>query len=422
MKLSTMDDVERTLRPYYEIAKQTTGNDITVERIARLMEYLGHPERSLKVVHIAGTSGKTSTTSYIAALLTAAGKKVGHTVSPHVSSLTERVQIDGTPISNAEFCGRMETFLDLIKDAPEPPSWFELMIAFALWVFAQEKVDYAILETGMGGLHDATNVCDSADKVCVITDIGLDHTRWLGHTIAQIANQKAGIIHPGNAIFMYRQAPDIMQVVKFKTNQTKKAELYIQEQDALAEIYGGTFATALPLYQQRNWLLAYAVYRYLVRRDGLPLLALTELEKTQSQVPGRMEYVHVGNKTIILDGAHNTPKMQAFVESFQARYGTRRVPVLLALKDDKEEAEIEPILSRICSELITTAFHGSQDWPTTAQPPEHLATIMRPYINEISITKDAETGLKLLLSNSDDLVVVTGSFYLIKEIRDQLGV
>lgn len=420
MKLQSMKEVEQALRPYYEIAKQTTGKGITVERVARLMAHIGNPEQGLKVVHVAGTSGKTSTTSYIAALLTAAGKKVGHTVSPHVSSLTERVQINGEPLGDAKFMELLGEFLDLIVDAPETPSWFECIIAFALWVFAREQVDYVVLETGMGGLHDATNVCDLPDKICVITDIGLDHTQWLGDTLPQIAGQKSGIIHPGNVTFMYEQSAEVMQVVKFKVNQTKKAELYIQHQELLASVYGHKFVDNLPLYQQRNWLLAYAVYRYLVMRDSLPLLRTDKLMMTQTQVPGRMEIVKVGKKTIILDGAHNAPKMQAFVDSFRALYGNRKVPVLIALKKDKEEAEIGPIISLIASEVITTAFHGSQDWPIEAQNPEHLAEVIKQYAPQVITTHDTSEGIEKLLSMTDDVCVVTGSFYLLSKAKTEL--
>lgn len=415
-----MQEVENALRPYYEVAKQTTGKGITVERVARLMAHVGNPEQSLKVIHIAGTSGKTSTTSYIAALLTAAGQKVGHTVSPHISSLTERVQIDGKPLPDQKFFELLGEFLELVADAPETPSWFELIIAFALWVFAKEKVDYAVLETGMGGLHDATNVCNLPDKICVITDIGLDHTQWLGSTRVQIAGQKAGIIHPGNVVLMYEQSPEIMQVVKFKTNQTKRAELYVQHQDLLANVYGHDIDADLPLYQHRNWLLAYATYRYLVRRDGLPLLATEALKHTQTIVPGRMESVRVGNKTVILDGAHNAPKMQAFIDSFQGRYGKRKVPVLLALKKDKEEADIGPIIAKISSQIIITAFHGSQDWPVEAQDPEHLAEAMSNFVEDVRVTGNATDGLHELLAKDDDLVVVTGSFYLLSEVKTEL--
>ena len=174
MAIRTIEEAEAALLPYVPLVAQLTGKATTLERaIIPLMALAGNPQDRLKTVHIAGTSGKTSTSYYIAALLGAAGKTVGLTVSPHVDSITERIQINGQPLPDAEFCQELETFLDIVKQAPQPPSYFELLYAFALWVFGRRHVDYAVIETGMGGLYDATNVATRADKVCVITDIGL---------------------------------------------------------------------------------------------------------------------------------------------------------------------------------------------------------------------------------------------------------
>lgn len=419
MKLRTMEDVEHALAPYYAVAAEMTGKDITVERVERLLDHIGNPEKELRVVHVAGTSGKTSTTYYVAALLHAAGQKVGHTVSPHIDSLTERVQIDGKPLSERRFCELMGDFLELAASAPETPSWFEIMITFALWVFAREHVDYAVLETGMGGLHDATNVCNRPDKVCLITDIGLDHTEWLGDTVAQIAGQKAGIIHPGNAVFMYEQSPEIMQVVRFKVTQSPDAELYQQNQTTLADIYGGTFLDDMPLYQRRNWLLAYAAYRYLVNRDELPLVGSAALSATQQElVPARMETIVQDAVKVVMDGAHNEAKMMAFVDSFRARYGTRRVPILLALKANKQYDDIVPLLAGIARKVIVTSFAASQDWPVKSVDPFVLADIVTDAgITDVIVEPDMRAAYRQLIAAADDLVVVTGSFYLISQLR-----
>ena len=370
-------------------------------------------------MHIAGTSGKTSTTYYVAALLKAAGQKVGHTVSPHIDSLTERVQIDGKPLEEKRFCELMGEFLDIAANTPETPSWFEVMIAFALWVFAKERVDYAVLETGMGGLHDATNACNLPDKVCIITDIGLDHTQWLGNTIAQIAGQKAGIIHPGNAVFMYEQSPEIMQVVRFKVTQSPDAELYQQNQEMLARIYRDTFQDDMPLYQRRNWLLAYAAYRYLVNRDGLPLVGAAELLASQQElVPARMEVLKRNGISIVMDGAHNEAKMKAFTESFAARYRGHRVPVLLAVKSDKQRDDIVPYLKDIAGKVIVTGFTTSQDWPIESVDPKVLARVLKKAgITDVVVEPDAAAAFRRLIAEADDLAVVTGSFYLISQLR-----
>lgn len=416
-----MQEVETALAPYFAVAASTMLKDMSVERTKRLMMHIGNPEKKLKIVHIAGTSGKTSTTYYTAALLGAAGQKVGFTVSPHVDSLTERVQIDGKPLTEAQFCKYMGEFLELIQDISDMPSWYELMIGFALWVFAQEKVDYAVLETGLGGLHDSTNAAERYDKVCVITDIALDHQHILGETVAQIAAQKAGIIHPGNAVLMYTQADDIMQVVRFKTIQIEDAELYVQDQDTLKKIYGGTFNPNLPDYQQRNWLLAYAAYRFIVNRDGIALIDQKQLSQTQAiTVPARMEARQVGDVSVVMDGAHNEAKMTAFVTSYRSRYGNRRVPVLVALKHDKDYTKVIPIIAQIASEVVVTTFSLSQDWPIESLDPTLIADALRQSgVSEVECISDPHAAYERLLASGSNLVVITGSFYLISQLRSQ---
>ena len=205
MNIVNIDQAIAELQKYVPAVARYSGDDMTLDRMWPLLSAVGNPHKKLKTIHIAGTSGKTSTSYYIAALLKASGQRTGMTVSPHVDSITERLQIDGSPVSDDLFCSYLSEFLDLITDVDPQPSYFELMIAFVLWVFARENLDYVVLETGMGGLFDGTNVVTRSDKICVITDIGLDHTQILGNNVEQIAAQKAGIIHKGNHVFTYKQ-------------------------------------------------------------------------------------------------------------------------------------------------------------------------------------------------------------------------
>ena len=149
-RLQTLDEAIVALQPYVPLVAQLTGGNTTLERIEPLMVLLANPERKLKIIHVAGTSGKTSTSYYIAALLQSGGQKVGLTVSPHVDSVTERLQIDGRPISDQLFCSELEIFLELVDQLKQPPSYFELLYAFGLWVFERHGVDYAVVETGLG--------------------------------------------------------------------------------------------------------------------------------------------------------------------------------------------------------------------------------------------------------------------------------
>jgi dihydrofolate synthase/folylpolyglutamate synthase len=341
MKIRTMADVEIALQPYLEVASTTIGADIKLDRTEALLAHIGNPHQKLRIVHIAGTSGKTSTAYYIAALLRAAGAKVGHTVSPHVDILAERVQINGTPLSEAIFCEYFAEYLQLIEDVPNTPSWFECIIGLSYWVFAKEGVEYAVVETGLGGLHDSTNVAARSDKLCVLTDIGYDHMNILGSTLEKIAYQKAGIIHDRNTAIMYDQAPEVMHIVRYWVSQQEDAELLTFEQTRLEQAYGTDFADTLPEFQKRNWLLAYAAYLWLVKRDDLKPVDRDALLRTQeTYVPGRMDRKKIGDKTIVFDGAHNGQKMHAFVESFCSLYSGRKVPLLLALKEGKEIADM----------------------------------------------------------------------------------
>ena len=334
MTIRTIAEAETALMPYVPLVAQLTGQNTTLERVWPLMELLGNPQDHLRVVHIAGTSGKTSTAYYLSALLAAAGQKVGLTVSPHVDSVTERVQINGQPLPEAEFCRELGDFLDIAQKLDQPPSYFELLYAFALWIFSKRGVDYAVVETGMGGLHDATNVTTRADKLCVITDIGFDHTHILGATLPDIAAQKIGIVHEQNQVLMYEQAEEVMEVVRQWISQ-HHASLELVNERAEEQACHDDLITMAD-YQRRNWLLAHKTYEYLVKRDSLRQLTRQALQKTQAlQVPARMDIRQVSGKTLVMDGAHNAQKMAAFVGSFQHLYPGVKPAILWGSKRAK---------------------------------------------------------------------------------------
>jgi dihydrofolate synthase/folylpolyglutamate synthase len=378
----------------------------------RLMDYLDNPQNKLRVVHVAGTSGKTSTAYYISALLTAAGQKTGLTVSPHINEINERVQINGQPIDEAAFCLALSDFLKLVEKSSIKPSWFELMVAFAYWYFAREKVCYAVVEVGLGGLKDGTNVVDRADKVCIITDIGFDHVKILGDTLAEIAAQKAGIIQPGNQIFSYQQSPEIMQVLK-NAAAAQHASLHIVKEikNPVAKV---------PDYQFRNGYLAYKVYDFLRKRDGLPKISEEKLQKLQSlTVPGRMDIRQTDGKALVLDGAHNAQKTAAMVQSFKKMYPRERPAILLGMKAGKDYEEVVSLLAPLAGRVITTGFELSQDVPLHSMKPEALAKAFKAAgVKKVSSIKDQKKAIKELLSGPEKVCLVTGSLYLLGQLRN----
>jgi dihydrofolate synthase/folylpolyglutamate synthase len=416
--IRTIPEAEAALLPYVPLVAQLTGKDTTLKRILPLMKLLGNPQERLRIVHLAGTSGKTSTAYYMAGLLQAGGLSIGLTVSPHVDSITERVQVNGHTLTEIEFCSELEIFLEIIKQASQPPSYFELLYAFALWEFERQKVDYAVVETGLGGLYDATNVTSRADKVCIITDIGYDHMRVLGNTLGEIASQKIGIVHQGNHVFMYQQNEEIMQpmwswVEDHHATMTTTTEAELRTRDEKTQL------TSLPPYQQRNWLLARWVYTYLEQRDGLSHLTSKALIQTQRiQVPGRMDVSHLRGKTVVMDGAHNAQKMTAFVQSFQVQYPGVIPAICVALKEDKEYKAVGPILAALGGRIIVTTFNTSQDLPARSINPQLLAETFKHFTNEpVECLPDQLDALDSLLSGSEEVCIITGSFYLLSQIR-----
>lgn len=411
-----MADAEALLAGYVPLSKQITGKDLTLARMVPLMAAVGNPERKLRIVHVAGTSGKTSTAYYIAALLEASGKKVGLTVSPHVDSVRERVQVGGQPLTEQQFVAGLSEFIDLIEGAGLQPTYFELLVAFAYWYFKRAGVDYAVIETGMGGWQDGTNIAQNNDKLCIITDIGMDHMHVLGNTIAEIARQKAGIIWPGNTAIMHRQDEEVLGVVSDWCNE-HEADLRVLEPDEIAQ--GKLDVHALPEFQARNAQLAYAALEWLAQRDGLAMPGKSELHEALSiQVPGRMDKVKVNGLTIVMDGAHNEQKTEAFVSSFKKMYPGRKVPVLLSLKQGKEFAAVLPLLKPITSVLVLTVFNGTQDLPAVAISPEVLASAAK-YLGytEVIVESNQDRALHLLEERAEGLCVITGSFYLLGQLR-----
>ncbi len=417
MTIRNLDEANAAIQPYVPLVAQLTGKDTTLTRIRPLMKLLAHPEEKLRVIHVAGTSGKTSTAYYMAALLQATGKNIGLTVSPHISSVTERVQINGEPLDEHSFCNELGEFLEIVQAAPERPSYFELLYAFSLWVFMRQQVDYAVVETGMGGLYDATNVVTRHDKVCIITDIGLDHTHILGTTLPAIASQKIGIAHDKNEVFTFRQDMRVMEVF-LKYTAIKHAKLNIVDQAELHDCSGLAFE-GLPPYQEHNWLLAYGVYEFLRKRDNLKNLTQQELAQTlRIRIPGRMEVRHNRECTIIMDGAHNVQKMTAFIKSFQALYGRVRPTVLVALKHDKQYKEVADLLSDFSSEVIVTSFQGSQDLPFHSMNPIMLAEAFHAV--PVRVIESPHKALSALRKTDSPLKVITGSFYLLSILRKEL--
>jgi dihydrofolate synthase/folylpolyglutamate synthase len=382
----------------------------TLERMRALMAYLGNPQDSLKVVHVAGTSGKTSTSYYAAALLVGSGFRVGLSVSPHIDSVTERAQINLQPLSEKLYCDELGIFLDLVAESKLKPSYFELLVAFSYWLFERQNVEYAVMEVGLGGLLDATNVVQREHKICIITDIGLDHTEILGSTLAEIAAQKAGIIHEGNQVFMHSQDSETMAAVEAAAH-ARHAQLNIIGVDdrlSRSSLFG-----SLPEFQQRNLSLAYGALKPLLRES-------MDIEKVfELSVPARMEEVSWQGKTIVLDGSHNEQKLAALVEAMKKKYSDKSIILLICFGENKT-ASLENnlrLLRQLSEHIVITKFHIGQDELRTSIEPEFIAGEGQELGFTTVVRHDPQDAFEYAIAQKEQVVLVTGSFYLLNHIR-----
>jgi len=407
----TLDDI---MQAFLRYSPPGMKGKYGLGRIKQVMRYLDDPQEKIPVIHVAGTSGKTSTSYFIRSLLEVAGQKTGLTVSPHIVGINERVQIRGNPLAPEIFIRYARDFLERIEKTELHPTYFELLIALAYNIFAKEHVDYGVIETGLGGLLDGTNVVSRADKICVITDIGLDHTEILGDTIEKIAAQKAGIIQKGNHVIMHRQTPEIMAVFE-ETVRQKAATMQIIENQLDTE------TSSLPSFQRRNWHLARAVFDYVVRRDGLKQVTETQLQKTMHDTPpGRFEIYHYQNKTIILDGAHNPQKLQALRSSLE-NAGVTSAAFLMNLVEAPESKIIESfrVVQPLCSHMTLPEFSAGQDLKSRRSLKVDVAFeyARKAGIPAVERCTDALHAFDLLVRRPESILVITGSLYLVSLLR-----
>jgi dihydrofolate synthase/folylpolyglutamate synthase len=401
------------------VAQKPQPAGYTLDNIKAFMAYLGDPQNKLKIIHIAGTSGKTSTAYYAAALLTAAGYSTGLTVSPHIDQISERAQINLQALPEAEYCHELSEFLDLVDNAKIELSYFEVLVAFAYWLFDRRGVEYAVVEVGLGGLLDGTNVINRSDKLCVITDIGLDHTAILGGTLAKIAYQKAGIIGTNNAVFINDQPDEVVSVIKASC-QKQRATLHVLSPEKTSEDVD--MLSKLPLFQKRNMGLALAAVNYVVKRDHNVIMTSSQIKKAaEVYIPGRMEIVHSKGKTLVLDGSHNEQKIQALVESMASQFSDEDIEILVSFGTNKDPSVVESLqlLRRLGSRIIITKFDSRQDEVRTPIEPALLAEHARKVgFSSIQVEPDYHKALDLLIKGTSQIGLVTGSFYLLHHVRE----
>jgi dihydrofolate synthase/folylpolyglutamate synthase len=411
----------------YLLSLEQIGIKLGLEQIRALVAQLGHPDAAYKSIIVAGTNGKGSVTAMIERGLRAAGCRTGRYTSPHLVDIEERFAIDGQQISAVQFDEVGARVREAARALPRPPSFFEATTALALEVFRDEHVDVAVLEVGLGGRLDATNVVTPVGVA--ITAIDVDHERYLGSTIEQIAGEKAGVIKPGSVVVLAANPPAAERVVRdaatrtgaFLVHATEGVSMSWEMEEGRARLSLTTPRRAYPpltlalrgRHQVENAVTAVRLLEELSARGAfdVPEAAVADA-LTRVEWPARLEHVRWRGHTVVIDGAHNPAGARALASYLSETYG-RRVPIVVGIMRDKKIDQMIGALAPVASYFVFTAASSGR-----AASPAELAAVARrvapavPYSESVSPIDalDAATA-------HGDPIVVAGSLYLAGEVR-----
>src|ERR1035437_1354642 len=410
-------------RPYldsvhflYSLGNEIKTAKLGLERIRAVLETLGRPQDRLRFVHVAGTNGKGSTCAMVESALRAAGRHTGLFTSPHLAEPTERIRIDGLPISAERFAQAFDR-VHTACAADDHTTYFETVTAMALLVFAEERADMVVLEVGLGGRLDATNVV--SPELCVITPVDFDHEAFLGKSLESIAGEKAGILKPGVPAVFARQRPEAARVLDRRAAElsipvARTADWLVSDLDI--DPRGSRFR----LTGERDLRLACPLAgEHQVENAVTAAVALARLGIADSAIeagiartrwPGRLERVSE-RPEIILDGAHNPAGARALAAYIDRFYSHRLVRLIYGAMRDKAIDEISGILFPRAQQVIVTAPQQAR-----ALAPEALRDIgSHPDLRTAPTLRDA---LALVEDASpQDVIFVTGSLFLVAEAR-----
>lgn len=452
MDIKTYSDAQKYLESLIPNAQNKRNANMRLERIEHLLKLIGNPHHTFKSVHVGGTSGKGSTAYLISSILTQAGYKTGLHISPHLEKINERMQINNIPINDTEFITLTQWIQPYVYEVEETnpygaPSYFEVLVAISFEYFKRKKVDIAIIEVGLGGTLDATNVINPL--VAVITNVDLDHTEILGNTIEKIAADKAGIIKNNIDVVTAVKQPTIFEIIKNRCQEKKATVTSVGDADLRplhwdtiyykiqsSTIRGSIFTIKTPEKQYSDLHLS-LLGRHQVVNAACAVAAVELLSQygfiikeqdirhalSQAFFAGRMEIVKK-SRMIILDGAHNPAKMNALVETMKELFH-QKIIVVVGFKQKKDIEGMISALLTITSRFIITSFSTMTDTgKNLSKDPLEIAHIVKKYNSSLPCIKipHAPVALEYIIKQSapDDIILITGSLYLVGEIRSIL--
>ncbi len=413
------------------------GSKLGLDNIKYLLELMGNPHKSLKFIHVAGTNGKGSTSTFINSILVEEGYKVGLFTSPYLEEFTERIRINGENIPKddlAEVTEVVKSKVDIMVSQGKPhPTEFEIVTAIAMFYYKLQKVDFVVLEVGLGGRLDSTNVIEDS-LVSVITPIGFDHMEYLGNTLSKIAYEKAGIIKSQGLVVIHPQDREAMETIKEVSNE-REAQLFaapiesiiIKKYDEYSikfdvelsdEKFNNLEIKLLGKHQVNNAVVALTAIKILSRHNNLNV-SESSIRKglKKARWPGRLEVLR-RKPTLLLDGAHNTHGAKALKKSIQEIFKYNKLIVVIGVLEDKD---VEGILNEIIplSDKVIITKPNNPRAISVDILGEKIKTFHKEVLIYESINDAVDKSLKI--SKEDDLVLYCGSLYMIGDIRTVLN-
>jgi len=417
------ESYDKALSYLYDLQKY--GIKFGLSSTSNLLARLGNPHDNFRAIHIAGTNGKGSTAAMLSAILTEMGMQVGLYTSPHLVRFNERFRINDQDVDDR---GIMDVFRRVkdVVDEREPPTFFEMTTAMALSFFAEKKVDWAILEVGMGGRLDATNVIQP--QMTIINNVAFDHQEFLGATLGRIAREKAGIIKQGVPLITAVRQPVALAVIRercsaldapcYRVGQQIKVRSQGKQRFSYRGLKWRLDTLQLPLagrHQLLNAATALGALEVLEQVGQLPPTsshAREGLRKTRW--PGRLEWFRE-RPPVLLDGAHNYAGVVALCKALQEEYTYKRLIIVLGIMADKDLPGMLHKLAPLADHIILTRPKYER-----AAEPESLREVAGEFANRTELIRSVRQALQraMILATHEDLVVVTGSLYFIGEVKE----
>lgn len=428
-----MTTYTKALDYIYDLTKY--GIKLGLKNINYLLYLLGEPHKKLKIIHVAGTNGKGSTCSLISSILQSSGYKVGLYTSPHLVDFTERIKINHKSISRKKVSELLERIKPSIKKVANTsyyghPTFFEVITSMAFLYFFEEQIDFLVLEVGLGGRLDATNVCEPL--ISVITHIDYDHMDKLGNSLEEIAREKGGIIKPEGIVISSKQYEEAYNEIKKIANK-KNSLIYSTGKEINYKIVksdiNGVIFDLKGIYHNYKNLHTPLLGRHqadnattaITTIEALKIKGLNISEKAirdgleKVKWVGRLEIIQ-NNPTLILDGGHNPNGVKIMQQSLVEIFSYHRLILVIAIFADKDYKKMIQILAPTADFIIATKVKSPR-----ATPPQIIAKEAVQYIdkNKIIVTESIPQAIRCALSNSkkDDLICITGSLYAVGEAK-----